>query len=61
MPEVGKAMEESIDKHMCKIKHIFTQKAMILEAFHGEIWSSDYSELSHKEYQILGVAYGHFQ
>lgn len=59
MTEVGKAMEESVDKHMCKIKHIFTQKTMILEAFQGEIWSSDYSELSQKEYQILGVAYGH--
>lgn len=37
MPEVGEAMEEMIDKPMCKIKHILTHKAVILEAFHGEI------------------------
>lgn len=37
MPEVGKAMEQIIDKHMCKIKYILTEKDGILEASHGEI------------------------
>lgn len=46
MHEVGKVMKEVVDNHRCKTtKHIVIHKAVILEVFHRELSSSQYSEL----------------